>query len=189
MTLQQLAELVPTAKQQIRTGLANVKPGYKVVEMNLAKIHKREEEELEEEWDEEERDEPEHSSAYTQCYIKGRPTPAIVDSGAGGVILSEVTMKELGWHIKVPIRQTMIIADRHCSRPLGQVFELPIQFRPMIIPITAIIVDTDSYDLVLGNIWLRKVRTILDFRALKMRFTWKGRTFDVTINIHRRIRP
>ena len=40
MTLQQLAELVPTVKQQIYTGLANVKPGYKVVKMNLAKIHK-----------------------------------------------------------------------------------------------------------------------------------------------------
>ena len=168
MTLQQLAELVPTAKQQIRTGLANVKPGYKVVEMNLAKIHKREEEESEEEWDEEERDEPEHSSAYTQCYIEGRPTPAIVDSGAGGVILSEATMKELGWRIEAPTRQTMIVADGHRSRPLGRVFELPIQFGPMIIPITAIVVDIDSYDLVLGNTWLRKVHTILDFGALKI---------------------
>ena len=61
----------------------------------MAKIHKREEEESEEEWDEEEHDEPEHSSAYIQCYIEGRSTLAIVDSGAGGVILSEVTMKEL----------------------------------------------------------------------------------------------
>src|SRR5437588_2049253 len=145
--------------------------------------------ETEEEWDEEECDELEHSSAYTQCYIEGRPTPAIVDSRAGGVILSEATMKELGWRIEAPIRQMMIVTDGHCSRPLGRVFELPIQFGPMIIPITAIVVDTDSYDLVLGNTWLRKVRAILDFGALKMRFTWKGRTFDVSIDIHRGIRP
>src|SRR5207249_11916507 len=59
----------------------------------------------------------------------------------------------------------------------------------MIIPITAIVIDTDSYDLVLGNTWLRKVRAILDFGALKMQFTWKGRTFDVAIDIHRGIRP
>ena len=62
----------------------------------------------------------------------------------------------------------MIVADRHHSRPLGRVFELLIQFGPMIIPITAIIIDTDSYDLVLGNIWSRKVRAILNFGALKM---------------------
>ena len=87
------------------------------------------------------------------------------------MILSEATMKELRWHIEVPIRQTMIVADGHRSRPLGRVFELPIQFEPMIIPITAIVVNIDSYDLVLENTWLRKVRAILDFGALKIRFT------------------
>ena len=87
------------------------------------------------------------------------------------MILSEATMKELGWRIKAPTRQMMIVIDRHCSRLLGRVFELPIQFRPMIISITAIVVDTDFYDLVLRNTWLRKVRAIFDFGALKMRFT------------------
>ena len=84
------------------------------------------------------------------------------------MILSEVTIKELRWCIEAPTRQMMIVADGHRSRPLGRVFELPIQFEPMIIPITAIVVDTGSYDLVLGNTWLRKVRAILNFGALKM---------------------
>src|SRR5437588_10259001 len=59
----------------------------------------------------------------------------------------------------------------------------------MIIPITAIVVDIDSYDLVLENTWLRKVHAILNFGALKMQFTWKRRTFDVAIDIHQGIRP
>ena len=90
--------------------------------MNLAKIHKQEEEESEEEWDKEEHDEPEHSLPYIQYYIEERSTLAIVNSGAGEVILSEATMKELRWRIEAPIRQMMIVADEHHSRPLGQVF-------------------------------------------------------------------
>ena len=44
--------------------LVNVKLGYKVVKINLAKIHKWEEE-SEEEWNKEEYDKLEHSLAYT----------------------------------------------------------------------------------------------------------------------------
>ena len=162
-------------KQQIRTGLSGLSPGFKITEMNMAKLSRESDTEQESESESEEEDdieidrnEPEHSSAYTQCYLEGRPTPASIDSGAGGVIISEMTLKDIGWHIEAPTRQTMIVADGHKSRPLGRVFELPIQFGPMIIPIRAIVVDTDSYDLVLGNTWLKKVRAIIDFGALKM---------------------
>src|SRR3954454_24264349 len=50
-------------------------------------------------------------------------------------------------------------------------------------------VNTNSYKVVLGNTWLKKVRAILDFGALKMRFSWKGRMFDVALDINRGIRP
>src|SRR3954468_6913251 len=83
----------------------------------------------------------------------------------------------------------MIIADGHIAKPLGRVFELPIQFGPMVISGGAMVVDTDSYELVLGNSCLKKVQAILDFGALKIRFHWKRRTFDMPIDIVRGIRP
>src|SRR3954453_6105442 len=113
--------------------------------------------ESEEKYDEEDRDELEHSSAYTQCYIEGRPTSAIVDSGVGGTIISEITLKEIRWTIDRPTKQTMIVADGRKARSLGWVSELPIQFGPVTIPIGAIIVNTNSYEVVLGNTWLKKV--------------------------------
>src|SRR4051812_31541146 len=102
----------------------------------------------------EERDEPEHSSAYMQCSIEGHVTPVIIDTGAGGYMIIEYLLKRIGWTVEAATRQTMVVADGHVSRPLGRVFELPVQFGPVTISIGAMVVNTNSYDLVLGNTWL-----------------------------------
>src|SRR3954471_23810816 len=83
----------------------------------------------------------------------------------------------------------MVVADGHVSRPLRHIFELPVQFGPVMISISVMVINMNSYNLVLGNTWLRKAKAIVNLDALKIRFIWKGRTFDVPIDINRGIRP
>src|SRR3954467_14217400 len=139
ITFRQGAQLSPAVRQQIRAAVSTATPGFKIVEMNTTEFVKsmrqqlntelaRHEQEEEEDYDSdeelEERDEPEHSSAYTQCSIEGHVTPVIIDTGAGGCMISEYLLKKIGWTVEATTRQTMVVADRHVSRPLRHVFEL-----------------------------------------------------------------
>lgn len=90
---------------------------------------------------------------------------------------------QLGWEIKATTRQTIIIADGCRDMPLEKVTNLPIRFSKLIIPMNAIIVDTTSYDLVIGNDWLTKVRDIINIDAQKIYIYWKGRYYEIPINL------
>ena len=49
-------------------------------------------------------------------------------------------------------------------------------------------VDTEAYDMILGNDWLESIMTIIDIDRRKMRITWKGRNFEMPIDIEQGIR-
>src|SRR3954447_9865283 len=83
----------------------------------------------------------------------------------------------------------MSVADGRNSVPLGIVFDLPIQFGDFIIPINAMVVDTTTYDLLIGNDWLKKAKAVIDMNACKMRITWKQRKYEVPLDLERGIRP
>src|ERR1700748_1243028 len=84
---------------------------------------------------------------------------------------------------------TIIVADGHNATPLGKVHNVPVKFGGVTIAITMIVVETDSYDVVLGNDFLKQVNAIVDFNAEKMRIKYRGRRFEVPLNINKGVRP
>src|SRR3954469_10315966 len=82
----------------------------------------------------------------------------------------------------------MVVADRHEAVPLGMVFDLPIQFGTTTIPSTAIVVDTDTYDVVLGNDWLDHVGAVIDIRRRKLTIEWKSREIEIPLNLEKGIK-
>src|SRR5271170_5384984 len=52
-----------------------------------------------------------------------------------------------------------------------------------------VVIDTTSYDAVLGTDFLTKSKATIDFDAEKMRIKSKGRRFEIPINIKKGIRP
>ena len=82
----------------------------------------------------------------------------------------------------------MNIVDGYITILFGWVFDLPIQFEKVTIPVDTIIVDTEVYNMILGNDWLESIMTIVDIDKWKMRITWKGRNFEMPINIEQGIR-
>src|SRR4051812_19425280 len=118
ITFRQGAQLSPVVRQQIRAAVSTATPGFKIVEMNTTEFvksmrqqlnteltrHEQEEEDYDSGEELEERDEPEHSSAYTQCSIEGHVTPVIIDTGAGGCMISEYLLKKIGWTMEAVTR-------------------------------------------------------------------------------------
>ena len=177
----QLAE-IPTFRQQMRNGLSKAGPAFEVVQINQMNTG-------EEEDSDDEEDYTRKSSAYSQCQVEDHTVACIIDTGAGGCTISKTFLDEIGWEIDGPTKQTLIVADGYAAVPLGKVYDLPIRFGKLVIPITAIVVDTTSYDLVIGNTWLTKANAIIDMGARKMRLHWKGRKYEIPIDDERGIRP
>ena len=65
----------------------------------------------------------------------------------------------------------MSVTNGYTVIPLGWVFDLPIQFGKVTIPADAIVVDTEAYDMILGNDWLESIMTVIDIDRWKMRIT------------------
>ena len=65
----------------------------------------------------------------------------------------------------------MSVADGYTAIPLGRVFDLPIRFEKVTILADTIVVDTEAYDMILGNDWLESIITVIDISKRKMRIT------------------
>src|SRR5207302_6118718 len=154
-------------KQQIKRGLMDNGPKYEeVTQVNRASLKDQD-------------DQPKKSSAYVNCYIEDEQAATIVDSGSSGNLVSHLFVKRIGWEVEAETRQTMNVADGYTAIPLGQVFDLPIRFGKVTIPADAIVVDTEAYDMILGNDWLESIMTVIDIGKRKIRITWKGRNFEM----------
>src|SRR5437588_5263483 len=86
-------------------------------------------------------------------------------------------------------RKKINITTRTIHTPLRRIFELPMQFGKLIIPTTAMVMDVDSYDLLLGNNWLIKVQAVIDLATCKLKITWQNRSIYVPLDLERGILP
>ena len=176
MTFEQAAQLNPTLKQQLRRGLSDVKPGWKITEVKATAQT-------------EDSDEERRTSAYTTCTIEDCVVEAIVDSGAGGSMIAKPLLDRLGWGIEEPTRMKFTTANGETATPLGLVRDIPIRFGGVTIPINAVVVQTTTYEIILGNDWLKKAKASIDYNSEKMKITWKGRSWLIPFNVDKGVRP
>src|ERR1700677_1732158 len=180
MTFAQAAELNPAIKTQIREGLSDTKPGFKVIEINQAQPS------AEEMSDEED---TRKASAIATCTIESIPFEAIIDSGAGGCIIAKKALDRLGWGIELPTSLNFTTSGGNRAVPLGKMKDIPIRFGDITIPVTMLVVDTQTYDVILGNEWLDKARAVINIFGERIRITCRGRTLQIPINIQKGARP
>ena len=85
-TFGQLAE-IPTFRQQMRTGISDISKdqGWRIIEANNAQEDS--DEESEDNW---------KTSAYATCQIEDRVFEAIIDTGAGGCLITKKAGDRLG---------------------------------------------------------------------------------------------
>src|SRR4051794_17314162 len=81
----------------------------------------------------------------------------------------------------------MIVADDYKSTPLGKVFNVSVKIAGATIGINMIVVDTTSYEVVLRNGFLKKVNATINFNAEKMYIYYRGRRFEIPIDIRKGI--
>ena len=173
ITISQLLQIAPAAKSQMQFGIRISKPPTTRIAATAETT----------EFD------TRKTSAYAICHIENASANAIIDTGAGGCIISKPLVDRLGWSIEEPTRMAFTTANGETATPLGKIRDIPIRFGNATIPVDCIVVDTATYDLILGNEWLAKAKATVDLNAEAMRISWKGKRYEIPLNLDRGVKP
>ena len=129
------------------------------------------------------------TSAYAFGSIENIPTEFVIDTGAGGCMIAKDYLDRLGYAIEKPTKLTFTTATGVRAVPLGKVHEIPVKLGDITVPIDMVVVQTTTYEVILGTEWLDKVHAVIDFNAQKMKITRRGKSSIIPIDINRGIRP
>lgn len=121
------------------------------------------------------------TALYCDASINGVEVPLILDSGAAGSIVSRQLLNNLGMHIERPSTSVMINVNDERKRPLGEVTNFPVTIKGATIPVDAVVVEADSYGLIVGNDWFLKAKAKVDWETLTLIFKWDGKSFEVPV--------
>ena len=84
---------------------------------------------------------------------------------------------------------TITVANDHRAVPIRRIFKVLIVFGNTTTVIDMIIVNTISYDIVLGTDFLTEAKAVIDFNAEFMHINSCGQKIKIPINIRKGIRP
>ncbi len=99
-----------------------------------------------------------HLSVEVNSYL----VEGLVDTRASMSVMAAAVVRELGLMHLVSGFETYKMASRAITQALGRIDEVPIKVGGVQCTMTFMVVDTDSYDVLLGLDLLIKIKTIVD---------------------------
>ena len=103
--------------------------------------------------------------------------------------MSKNLLKRLGWKINHASDMTLIVADGQEAAVLGEITEVTVTLGNAKVPINLTITESHSFNVILGNDFLEKIKAEISLVKLRMKFTWHGITYYIPLDINRGIRP
>jgi len=114
--------------------------------------------------------------------IEGIKLNVIIDSGAATCVMSSRLMEKLDYEIDRPSTVIAVTADGKRIRSLGEIdVELYLEEEP--VKATVQVIESEDETLILGNDWLQKMKTIIDWREKMMSIRNKGEHVDIPVEI------
>jgi deoxyuridine 5'-triphosphate nucleotidohydrolase len=166
LTIEELVQLSPAAREQLKRGITDTKPSYEIV--NAV--------------------DEQRTPAYATGMIQNKPTSCIIDTGAGISLISMDMLNRLEWGIDRASKRTLVVADGSKSIALGEMKEVPVTFNNTTIPIDMTVTESTTYDVILGTDWLAKAQAKIDLNAAQLRITYHGKSEHINLDLTRGIR-
>ena len=165
MSLRKILDLSPQAKTQLRAGISPKLPA------NTANTQENQEEP--------------YSAAYLTVTIDGRPMTAVVDTGASVPIMTKDAVERLGYQIERPSSAVVVTANNEDVPVLGEIDDIAFRIGDATYSSTFMIIPDGDYDILLSFGLLQKMHAVIDTNNHTMRFTCKGKTYEVDLNCNR----
>jgi hypothetical protein len=113
--------------------------------------------------------------------VRGIKIPLIIDNGAAGSIVTYHFLSKLGVQIDQPSNTSMVNVNGEKKIPLGEVLNFPITVQGIEVPIDVAVTEAETYSVIVGNDWLRKIKANIDYETSIMTISWKGKEARVPV--------
>jgi len=100
--------------------------------------------------------------------------------------MSRPFLDSLAWNIQEPADSSFITAEGKEVVPLGIMREVPVRFGEITIPVDMNVSNAETYDIILGNDWLKKAQAKINVTTEKMTITARGVTLTVNMYLGRK---
>src|SRR5579871_734746 len=125
----------------------------------------------------------EPTAAYSTGSIQGKELIILFNSGTACSCIDKQYLDATGLIIDAPATTTLILGDTRKAVPLGIIYDIPINIRPITILTDAIIVEHLSYPVILRTPWLKKARASLKFDNDILKVIWKTIKYKIPITV------
>src|SRR5215217_4839162 len=155
-------------------GIAKIKPDYVIEEeqhLNALELKQTKK--------------PKMSSAYVQVSLNNHIFQGIVDTGAAKCVISHDACLLLKWIIDATNHKSVTIADGNETVTLGEVKDIPFTVAGCTITMDALVIETHTYYIILGNDWLLKARARINISAQKLQIEQYGQKHIIPLSFHK----
>ncbi|KAG9294490.1 hypothetical protein G9A89_009337 [Geosiphon pyriformis] len=103
------------------------------------------------------------TTMYMDAKIDGHAIKLILDNGSAGSIITRQLMNQLGCRVDQAVSARIITADRAIKTPISKIDNLSIKINSIMVLIKVFVMEATQYQALVGNDWLFKTNTILDW--------------------------
>ncbi|GES91988.1 retroviral-like aspartic protease 1 [Rhizophagus clarus] len=119
---------------------------------------------------------------FGEAEVYGEKVNVLIDSGAVGCIISKRYLDKVNKAIDTSTSVRIIDITGKKTAPLGLVRQVPIKIRDIETRIDMIVTESQEYNVLLGNIWLKYVNAIINYNdnTMKIKCNDQIQTIPVT---------
>ena len=121
------------------------------------------------------------TAAKCELYIGKEPITAVVDSGAATSLMTSTLAENLGFIPDQPSRMVIVTANGTRVKALGVISKLPINISHKLIRSPVQVITSNDNVLILGNDWLERVQSIINYNDKTLTIKHQGRTMKIPI--------
>ncbi|KAG9299009.1 hypothetical protein G9A89_020322 [Geosiphon pyriformis] len=114
------------------------------------------------------------TAMYMEATVNNTPIKLILDSGSTGSIITLQLVNQLGFKVDRAATSQIITADGSTKLPHGEIDSFPFEINGIVILTKVLVMDATQYQALVGNDWLTKANTTLDWTTQELLINYNG---------------
>ncbi|KAG9304422.1 hypothetical protein G9A89_019984 [Geosiphon pyriformis] len=111
---------------------------------------------------------------YTKATVEGKPIQLILDSELAGSIITYQLIQQLQRTVDRPAQTVIVTADGMKKTPVGEIDNFSFTINGITISVKVLVIDAPQYQALVGNNWLFKANTNLDWETQELKISYQG---------------
>ncbi|KAG9300879.1 hypothetical protein G9A89_015335 [Geosiphon pyriformis] len=121
------------------------------------------------------------TAMYTEATVNNTPIKLILDSRSAESIIMLQLVNQLGFKVDCAATSQIITVNESTKLLYGEIDSFSFKINGIIIPIKVLVMNTTQYQVLIGNDWLTKANTTLDWTTQELLINYNGHQAKIPV--------